>query len=79
MNFTAAILNEPKKCKTAFGNYSISIHDVDSENYENCEDIMTAINYEMRNLTTINIDNTEYKIDYYLGGDLKMILMNYGK
>ena len=76
MNFS--IINEVNRCKTASGHYTIGLFDISTEDYENLAQIMQIIR-NIEKIINIKIDDTDYSIKYFNGGDLKFLLNIYGK
>lgn len=76
MTFT--ILNETKACKTAYGNYSLNITDVDKEDFENMSLIMPHISKNVESITSVLIDDIKFTLRHFFGGDLKCLLSVFG-
>ena len=70
LNFTFTIINEGQKAKTASGNYTLGVFDIDIENYEELLNILNDLAQQIDNLiNTIDVDGTIYTIKKKFGGD----------
>ncbi len=78
MNLTFTVLNEGKLAETSEGNYMIGIFDITNEDYDTISICFAEIKIEIDNLSEIEIDGSKYKIETYIGGDLKMLANIYG-
>ena len=78
MNFTFAIINEGQKAKTASGNYTIGIFEIEQENSLTVNESISDIRSELEELEEIEIRNQKVKVVYYLGGDWKMLAHSLG-
>jgi hypothetical protein len=78
LNLTFTVLNEGKLAETSEGNYTIGIFDITNEDYDTISICFTEIKIEIDNLSEIEIDGLKYKIETYIGGDLKMLANIYG-
>ena len=76
MNLT--FTNEGKLAETSEGNYMIGIFDITNEDYDTISICFAEIKIEIDNLSEIEIDGSKYKIETYIGGDLKMLANIYG-
>lgn len=77
MNFTFTVTNEGAKAKTASGNYTLGIFDVESENYSELKNCLTNLLEDINNIQSIKITNEEteakktYKLKYSFVSDMK--------
>ena len=78
LNLTFTVLNEGKLAETSEGNYTIGIFDITNEDYDTISICFAEIKIEIDNLSEIEIDGSKYKIETYIGGDLKMLANIYG-
>ena len=78
LNLTFTILNEGKKAETASGNYTCGLFDISNEDYETINVCLEQIKTEINDLKELEIDGLKYKIETYIGGDLKMLAIIYG-
>ena len=60
-------------CTSAAGNYSLGIFELSSENYEELDLCLKEIIENLRSFKEVKINDTLYKIAWYLGGDMKFI------
>ena len=73
-----SILNEKNlKPITATGTYVIGLFEV-CEDYEQIIEAVKELQEEMKELKTIEVKNKVYKINHYLGGDMKFLLLSNG-
>ena len=72
------ILNEGKIAETATGNYTCCLFDISKEDYETMYTCLAEIKTEIDNLKELEIDGCVYKIEKFIGGDLKMLAIIYG-
>ncbi|CAF0834792.1 unnamed protein product [Brachionus calyciflorus] len=73
LNFTFTIINEGSKAKTANGNYTIGIFEIDHENYDTLTKCFKELIEELRNLKEITIDEKKLNLVYYFCGDWKIL------
>ena len=78
LNLTFTILNEGSKAKTASGNYTFGIFDIDKEDYEELCLVLNDIKDQIEKLDNIEIDGEMFKIETFMGGDLKILAIIYG-
>ena len=76
MTFT--FLNEGKKAETAYGNYTLGLFEISNEDYDTIVTCLQEVKNQIDELNDIIIDNFHYKIEKYIGGDLKMLAIMYG-
>ena len=70
LNSTFTVINEGQKAKTALGNYTIGIFDIDTENYEELLRLLKDLALQIDNLSnTLEIDGKAYTIKKKFGGD----------
>lgn len=62
---------------SVLGNFALGVFSVASESYDELI-CLHEINEEIKHLKEIQIDGTVYKLDFYLGGDMKFVLLVYG-
>lgn len=79
MNFTFACLNDTKNCKTASGNYSIGIWEIENEDYSHLKHCLQLIINNLEAKTSIELNGVEFKLEFYFGGDMKFLLNIYGE
>ena len=72
LNITFTILNEGKIAETASGNYTCGLFDITKEDYETIRVCLEEIKTQIDLLSDLEIDGIKYKIEKYIGGDLKM-------
>ena len=72
------ILNEGKIAETATGNYTCCLFDISKEDYETMYTCLAEIKTEIDNLKELEIDGCVYKIEQFIGGNLKMLAIIYG-
>jgi hypothetical protein len=78
LNFTFTILNEGAKAKTATGNYTLGIFEIENENHSSVTKCFKELIDEMEQLKEIEIGERTLKIVYYLAGDWKMLAHSLG-
>ena len=74
VNFTFTILNEKDVAMAEKGNYVLAVIKT-TETYHNLRDSLADLQMEMANLKEIIANNCTYKIEYFLGGDLKFLAL----
>lgn len=67
VNFTFTVLDEGD---AAYGNHPLAIFK-DPEDYNSSSHALLDIRDEVRTLTEITVGETNFKIEYFLGGDMK--------
>ena len=72
VNFTYTILNENDVAMGEKGNYILAIIKT-TEGYENLQESLSDLRNEMQLLKTITVNNHNYNIEYFLGGDRKFL------
>ena len=60
------------------GNFTLGLFKVKSECYDELKISLTELNEALSLLQTITLDGKEYKIEYWLGGDLKFLALVLG-
>lgn len=78
LNLTFTVLNEGKIAETASGNYTCGLFDITKEDYDVMCTCLNEIKFQINDLNEIEVDNIKYKIEKYIGGDLKMLALIYG-
>ena len=78
LNLTFTVLNEGKIAETANGNYTCGLFDISNEDYETMSVCLDQIKNEINNLRELEMNGLKYKIETYIGGDLKMLAITYG-
>lgn len=78
LNFTFTIINEGPKAKTATGNYTLGIYEIENENHESVSACFKELIDEIRELNQITVYNKTLKVVYYLSGDWKMLAHSIG-
>ena len=74
VNFTFTILHEKDVAMGEKGNYILAVIKT-TETYDNLRDSLADLQMEMSNLKEISANNCTYKIEYFLGGDLKFLAL----
>ena len=74
VNFTFTILHEKDVAIGEKGNYILAVIKT-TETYDNLRDSLADLRMEMSNLKEISANNCTYKIEYFLGGDLKFLAL----
>ena len=72
INVTFTLLDEGSLAYSAEGNHALAIIK-EQENYASLQNALEDISEEVRRLTTIEVDEVNYSINYYLGGDWKFL------
>ena len=78
LNVTFAVLNEGKIAETASGHYTFGLFDICNEDYETMCLCLEQLKTEIDNLDELEINGFKYRIEKYIGGDLKMLAIIYG-
>ena len=78
LNFTFTVINEGAKSKTANGNYTLGIFEIDSESYGSVAECFRELIEELARLTTITVQGRQLRIVYYYAGDWKMLAQSLG-
>lgn len=73
VNFAFTLLEEGEKAMSVRGNHSLAILKVSESNDNELFCALTDIIKEARNLNCISVKDKVFKIDYYLGGDMKFL------
>ena len=74
VNFTFTILHEKDVAIGEKGNYILAVIKT-TEIYDNLRDSVADLRMEMSNLKEISANSCTYKIEYFLGGDLKFLAL----
>jgi len=74
VNIAFTVLEEGTKACSAQGNHTIAILKVSESDYDALYEALQDIITEAKHLTNITIDGINYKIEYYLGGDMKFLV-----
>lgn len=77
VNIAFTIIDEGKKARSVFGNYSVAILKI-TEKYNELAAGLKDICTEAKDLKEITINDKVYKITFFLGGDLKFLAMSCG-
>jgi len=83
LNFTFAFLNsiageDSLDANTALGNFILRKLHIKSESYTELKEALRELSELLSALKEINVDGTIYKIEWWLGGDLKFLLLVLG-
>lgn len=78
LNFTFTIINEGAKAKTANGNYTLGIYEIEHENYASVIACYGEIIDEVERLNEIEIKGKKLHLVYYHAGDWKMLANSLG-
>lgn len=78
MNLTFTLINEGRRAKTASGNYTIGIFEIEDENHATVRSSMSELIEEIEQLDTITVRDRDLRIVYYYGGDWKMLAQSLG-
>ena len=78
LNLTFTIINEGNKAKTASGNYTLGIFEIENENYESILKCFKQIIDDIENLNKIKVYNRYLRVIYYYGSDWKMLAHSLG-
>ena len=71
-------INDPANCKGANGKFSIGVWEINDENYETLSHCLSNIICECENITELILAGVSYRVQFYLGGDMKFLLNIYG-
>jgi hypothetical protein len=77
VNVAFTILNEGPLAKSPVGNHSIAVLQV-PEDYGSLSSSLSDIIEEARELKSINVNEVEHEIEYFLGGDMKFLAIMCG-
>lgn len=72
INITFTILNEKNLAMSEKGNYLLAVIRT-SESYDTLANSLADLIEEMKNLEEIDVDNSTYYFEYFLGGDWKFL------
>lgn len=75
VNFAFTILEEGEKAYSSAGNHSIGIFKVSESDYSALYEALQDIIIEANNLKYITINVNKYDIQYFLGGDMKLLAL----
>ena len=75
VNVAFTILDKGNKVLSASVSYSIGILKVSESDYHALSHALQDIISEAKDFKSVTINNTEYKIDYFLGGDMKFLAL----
>ena len=73
VNIAFTILEEGNRACSSSGNHGLAILKVRESDYTELYDAMQDIVIEASNLKTVTINDNLYKIEYFLGGDMKFL------
>ena len=76
--FLDSVTGKNTNPNSASGNFSLGKFFIDSENYENLDKALSELSLSLSNFNSIEIDGETYKIEYFLGGDMKFLLLVLG-
>lgn len=68
----------PVNANTVTGNFSLGMFKIENENYEMVDQSLKELLVLIKGLNSIIIDQKSYKINWYLGGDLKFLALVLG-
>ena len=77
VNIAFTIIDEGRKAQSVLGNYSIAILKV-SEKYEELQAGLKDICSEAKDIEVVTIEGQIYRVQFYLGGDLKFLALACG-
>ena len=72
------LIDEGVKACTYEGNHVLAIFK-EPENYESFKNALADIIEEVESLTNVDINGTTYNIEYFTGGDWKLLALITGK
>ena len=72
VNFTYTILNEKENAMSEKENYMLAIVKT-TETYNNLRQSLADLKTEMAQLKEVKVNNVNYNIEYFLGGDWKYL------
>jgi hypothetical protein len=78
LNFTFTIINEGAKAKTATGNYTVGLFEIENENHVAVSTCFKELIDEVERVNEICVRDKNLKIVYYYGGDWKMLANSLG-
>ena len=78
LNFTFTIINEGGRAKTATGNYTVGIFEIENESREAVTISFRELTDEIESIDEIEIRGRTVKIVFYYGGDWKMLANSLG-
>lgn len=78
LNFTFTIINEGAKAKTANGNYTIGIFEIENENYEAITKCFKELIDEFRHIEHITLNEKRINLVFYYAADWKMLAQSLG-
>jgi len=79
VNFTFTILEEPgQKAMSVGGNHRIAILKVKESDYDKLFHSLSDIIQEAKDLQCITVEESVFRIQYFLGGDLKFLALSCG-
>lgn len=78
LNFTFTIIDEGAKAKTANGNYTIGIFEIENENYDALVKCFKEIIKEFRQIEHLTLDDKQINLVFYYGADWKMLAQSLG-
>ena len=78
LNFTFTIINEGAKAKTANGNYTIGIFEIENENYDALVKCFKEIIKEFRQIEYLTLDDKRINLIFYFAADWKMLAQSLG-
>jgi hypothetical protein len=78
LNFTFTIINEGAKAKTATGNYTLGIFEIENENYTSVSTCFKELIEEFEQLKTIKVNDKVLQVVYYYACDWKMLANTLG-
>ncbi len=78
INFTFTLLDEGEQAYSAEGNHSLAMFR-EPETYESLQRALEDVITEVDNMESLNVEGTEFEIEYFLGGDWKFLALVTGE
>ena len=73
VNVAFTILEEGDKACSSSGNHTLAIFKLQESEHQDLYDAMQDLVIEASNLKTVTINDKQYNIEYFLGGDMKFL------
>lgn len=79
LNISFNLIDDVKTAMNVNGTYLLGSFEIVKEDYENVKEALKELLFLLENIKAIEIAENNYKIDFYLGCDYKMIRILYGQ
>lgn len=78
LNHTFTVINDTSFCKSACGNYSLGLYDIEKESYLETNACLKIALEKIESVKSISLKGVNFNIKFTNGGDMKYLLNLYG-